>query len=331
MAINELKEKARRAFYAIKKSTQVDIPIRTWLKIFQSVIEPIALYGSEVWGPLTKHDFGKWEKHPIEILHAEFCKRILRVQRKTPNNACRAELGQYPLIINIEKRAIKFWKHLKMSDPKSYHYKALKSQEMNIEKSPLSQLVLMLNKPTSEPPRDTPNNNPPQDSDIIPQQIRPNQIMNQQKQKYENYWIETTKTQSKLNCYLALKRQYTVAEYLSMVTDNKVRKTLTMYRLSEHSLAMEKGRHGQTWLPIEDRLCSHCGQGVVETELHFLTACDKYKQIREEYYPKFTQITKIKIQFDSIQAIPYLLGEKAECSRLAAKYVAACHKMRDNG
>ena len=87
------------------------------------------------------------KKHPIEILHAEFCKRILRVQRKTPNNACRAELGQYPLIINIEKRAITFWKQLKVSDPKSYHYKALKSQEMNMEKSPLSQLVLMLNKP----------------------------------------------------------------------------------------------------------------------------------------------------------------------------------------
>ena len=94
MAINELREKARRAFYAIKKSTHVDIPIRTWLKIFQSVIEPIALYGSEVWGPLTKNDFGKWEKHPMEIMHAEFCKRILRVQRKTPNNACRAELAR---------------------------------------------------------------------------------------------------------------------------------------------------------------------------------------------------------------------------------------------
>ncbi len=38
------------------------------------------------------------------------------------HNACRAELGKYPLITKIQKRAIKFWKHLKLSDPRSYHY-----------------------------------------------------------------------------------------------------------------------------------------------------------------------------------------------------------------
>src|SRR4029434_8481550 len=65
--------------------------------------------GCEVWGPATKGDFSNWDKHPTEALHAEFCKSILRVQRKTPNNACRAELGQYPLIIDIQKRAVKFW------------------------------------------------------------------------------------------------------------------------------------------------------------------------------------------------------------------------------
>ena len=39
----------------------------------------------------------------------------------------------------------------------------------------------------------------------------------------------------------------TVAEYLTTVTDPKLRKALTMYRLSEHSLAIEKGcrrQHG---------------------------------------------------------------------------------------
>ncbi len=117
LAVNEIKEKAQRAFYAIKRSIQIDIPIQIWLKLFKAVIEPIALYGSEVWGPSIKFDFLNWEKHLIETLHLDFCKRILRVQRKTPNNGCRAELGQYPLLLNIQTRAIKFWKHLKTSDP----------------------------------------------------------------------------------------------------------------------------------------------------------------------------------------------------------------------
>merc|ERR1712168_255401 len=112
LAVNELRDKGRRAFYAIKRSSNINLPVRVWLKIFQSIIEPIILYGSEVWGPLVNQDFEKWDKHPIEILHAEICKSILRVHRSTPNNGSRAELGQFPLLIRIQKRAIKFYNHL---------------------------------------------------------------------------------------------------------------------------------------------------------------------------------------------------------------------------
>ncbi len=65
-AVKELREKAKRAFYAIKRSVQIQTPIRTWLKIFKSAIEQIALYGSEVWGPSLQHDRSKWDKNPTE-------------------------------------------------------------------------------------------------------------------------------------------------------------------------------------------------------------------------------------------------------------------------
>ena len=62
--------------------------------------------------------------------------------------------------------------------------------------------------------------------------------MSIQKDNYLTDWKELTKTLSKLECYLALNREYTVAEYLTTVTDPNLRKALTMYRLSEHSLAI---------------------------------------------------------------------------------------------
>jgi len=80
---------------------------------------------------------------------------------------------------------------------------------------------------------------------------------------------------------MKMEHEYTTATYLRTIKDMKLRKTLTMYRLSEHHLAIEKGRHRQTWLPREERLCSHCSLGTVETELHFLTQCTKYVEIRE--------------------------------------------------
>ncbi len=77
-------------------------------------------------------------------MHTQICKNLLKVNRATPNNSCRAELGQYPLLINIQKRAIKFHQHLKCSDPSSYQAEALQWQEQKQQKSALLQLVLKL-------------------------------------------------------------------------------------------------------------------------------------------------------------------------------------------
>ena len=87
----------------------------------------------------------------------------------------------------------------------------------------------------------------------------------------------------KLECYLPLNREYTVAKYLTTVTDPNLRKALTMFRLSEHSLAIEKGCRRQTWLSREDRLCAHCPQNEVETELHFINSCQMDDHIRDTY------------------------------------------------
>ena len=146
--------------------------------------------------------------------------------------------------MKIQKRALKLYNHLKDSDPDMLYYKALAYRE-SLGRCPLSQLVLELR---SQAKVESQNRKP----------IRLNQIVRKQKENYLTHWKESTKNQSKLECYLTLKREYTVAEYLSTVTDPKLRRLLTMYRLSEHNLAIERGRHRQTWLPREDRLCSHC-------------------------------------------------------------------------
>ena len=115
----------------------------------------------------------------------------------------------------------------------------------------------------------------------------------------------------KLETYLALNRQYTVADYLSTVSDKNLRKILTMYRLSDHSLAVEKGRHRQTWLPREERLCCHCDEEAVETELHFLTQCNKYTNIREEFFPKIEMVCpefKRMTEKERLPLRPLLLG-----------------------
>ena len=116
-----------------------------------------------------------------------------------------------------------------------------------------------------------------------------------------------------------------MANYLTSVTDQKLRKTLTMYRLSDHSLAIETGRHRQTWQPREDRLCQLCPQRQVETETHFLLKCDTYEELRTKFFPTIQD-------FDSLcdqEKMQTILGENSTSAVEAAKYVRACHSLRE--
>ena len=130
--------------------------------------------------------------------------------------------------------------------------------------------------------------------------------------------------------YLALNRNFTLAPYLTLITDKNLRTTLTKYRLSEHSLVIEVGRHRQTWLPKEKRLCPHCEQGIIETELHFLTQCTKYKDIRQNYLKNNGEVLPEFLLASSEERLSYLTGENEECLVLAAQYVTSCHKRRES-
>ncbi len=123
---------------------------------------------------------------------------------------------------------------------------------MNPEKSPPSQLVLRLTNLTNS--TDT---NQSQTSTASHLNIKINQIIKQYKKYiYLEHWDQETKTQSKLQLYRTIKSKYELKEYIQSVKDTKQRQILTKYKLSEHRLAIETGRHKNSWLPREQRVCS---------------------------------------------------------------------------
>ncbi len=166
-------------------------------------------------------------------------------------------------------------------------------------------------------------------TDALNHNIRTNQITAQIKQSYITHWQTQTQQQSKMQCYLSLKREYSMAEYLFTVSDKKLRSTLTRYRLSGHKLMIETGRHRQTWLPPEQRLCSHCDLNQMETELHFLTECSKYTDIRTVYYDKIQQIHPTFTTLPDQEKLAYLLEEHKTCC-VFAQYVSLCHHRRED-
>ncbi len=113
-------------------------------------------------------------------------------------------------------------------------------------------------------------------------------------EEYFHDWQQKVTQVKKLTYFHSIKSDYKLAPYLSIIKGYGQRKLLTKYRLSEHSLYVETGRHKQSWRARELRLCSHCTDGLIEDELHFLTECNKYKHIRDAY---FKQIALVSPEF----------------------------------
>lgn len=83
-------EQAHKALFSIYKLIQNEsIPIDVQLKMFDSMVEPILLYGSEVWG--------FEDMYLIEQVHLKLCKKNLRVRNTTANFMVYGELGRFPL------------------------------------------------------------------------------------------------------------------------------------------------------------------------------------------------------------------------------------------
>lgn len=119
---NTTKEKLKWNKRGLSKFLQLQIPITSYLKIFVRVILPVALCGSEVWSP--RCSWTHWHKQLHKSRHIQ----IHFTRTKKNINKCLSSRAKYPLIINIQKRALTSLStpdilHPKPSKPKSWAQK----------------------------------------------------------------------------------------------------------------------------------------------------------------------------------------------------------------
>ena len=104
-----LHDKASKAMYSlIQKGRRLKLPTDIMLRLFDSCVAPILLYGCEVWG-YENTDI-------IEKVHTKFCKFIFGVSKFSHNMPIYGELGRYPLSITIKQRMICYWTRILKSN-----------------------------------------------------------------------------------------------------------------------------------------------------------------------------------------------------------------------
>ena len=76
---------------------------------------------------------------------------------------------------------------------------------------------------------------------------------------------------------------------LNLSRSHKTTLTLSKFRIGNHKLRIETGRHTKPKIPPQQRICKTCN--IMEDEIHFLVDCKLYSDIRNKY--KLTKQTDI--------------------------------------
>ena len=203
-AMEQQYRKALRAWFALTNAIPNEmISNMSYVsRLFDALVAPIALYGSEIWAFQLK------EGSPIERLNRKMCKYLLNVSKRASTSAVLGELGRCPMKIVAESRALSFWQYMR-ANPSSLVGKVyLQLLQLNMEqKDWLSEIKASLyNLRSSDLWFQTPPYNPSK----YFRKIIANRLLNTAKANFANEWHEDLNgpDQPKLRTYRLFKQKF---------------------------------------------------------------------------------------------------------------------------
>lgn len=272
-------DKARKALFAIygnlKKFGRVSP--RVLLKIFDSKVVPILLYGCELWG------FS--DLSGIESVANNFYRRLLSLANNSTLALCRGELGRYPLKVIIQVKIVKYWIKLlsaEDSTPARRCYLALYS--LAESENPVDCWALkvkqMLNSFNVDFLTDAWQNQDVGRVNTFVRQFRENCIRVETES-----WLHQVSTFGMLRFYRVFKAELKYEPYLDL--DIKDRQLFTRLRGGLLRIACNEGRWTVPSVPLADRICPLCNSQAIEDEVHFVFQCRATSSFRRPLLAKY--------------------------------------------
>ena len=324
-AINTLKTKATRALYAIKGKVNINkLPIKIAITLFDYLIKPILLYASETWEPFLNMDYEKWDYQETEKVHLHFIKQILGVNRSTTNILVRGEINRHSLQLDILKRHIRYVKYIHEKDDntlvkQAYNYELERNHPITFFNTIKRHEEELQSAHREFLPYRHPHEN------IL--DIKEDKLKIYTRQIHDNIWKTKLHDSVKGGTYRSFKNHPRYEPMLDLL-DRNHRRVMLKFRLSDHKLMIEEGRHSRPKIPRENRLCKIC-QDTVEDEQHMLINCKLYGQ-RQSWFSKIGEkIPNFNLLDDHQKFIFLMTQEDNQLMHETAKNISSWLILRD--
>ena len=206
--------------------------------------------------------------NPVEKLLLTIYKQLLGVQKQTSGIGVLLELGTVPLMLFAKKLALKNWERMKMGKGNSIVLDVFNSGEFSwdVNIKNIFESCNMVNFYHQD----------------YPDKKHPFLFKKIFKKLSDIFHVESLKAikenTSKLRTYSLFKSDLGMEPYLLDIKNFEMRAKITKFRLSNHNLRIETGRHEK--IDKEERFCPFCPEKV-EDEKHFLLVCPIYCHLRQ--------------------------------------------------
>ena len=274
-------------FSLIRKARKLFLPLDIQLHLFDSMITPMLLYGTEVWGCETVDI--------IDIFYLKFCKSLLDVKQTTPSVMVYGELGAMPLQLKIKSRVLNFqyrivsgkkdkicyklyqlMHYLHVND--IFHSDWVKTVHDTLNILGLSDIWLS---------HDT----------FYSQTAFKNKVKTRIADQFKQAWKSNIDESEKCLNYRLYKKDFCFEKYLNILP-LPLSKYFCKFRCLSHKLPIEKGR----FLNIErnECICQLCNKNELGDEFHYLFNCDYFNRSRLKFLPLWSFQPPNSVKFEKL-------------------------------
>jgi hypothetical protein len=277
---------------------------KSFEKLYNSCVIPILDYCASVWG--NKHF------QQIDNIQNRAMRYFMGVHRFTPVLAMLGDTGWLPSRYRRWTSMLRLWNRLVCMDTNRLTYKLFETDYRQCSNNWCSDLKTVMY---------TLGLNDNFDH-LFP--VNLSQAKTLINSYYSNIWARDIQNLPKLRTYRLFKREFKTEEYLLLNLKKNERSLLAQFRTGILPLRIETGRYvGES---VEDRHCTLCNSGAIETEKHFLLECSLYSNVRNTVFDNLlTDISFVNLVTE--HKLEHLM---TKYPRKMSKYIVAAFMCRRN-
>ena len=134
------------------------------------------------------------------------------------------------------------------------------------------------------------------------------------------------RTNEKLKFYSILKNETNYSEFINHIRNAEHRHVASKFRIGNHNLKIETGSFTIPKRPEDLRICNNCNLNLVENEMHILSRCDLYNDLRKTL---FIKINDRKIHYNIHDKVCFLFNNTdSHIIRVTANFVFQAFQRR---